>query len=89
MQVTAEIYLNSNLGEEVMTTEYELLISMEESAKRKYAVDFARGCVRFEGIILTPEIEEINQQYIQGHITSQEHITLSFAASEREFGVVK
>lgn len=72
-----------------MTTEYELLISMEESAKRKYAVDFARGSVRFEGIVLTPEIEEINQQYIHGHITSQEHITLSFAESEREFGLPK
>lgn len=69
-----------------MTSQYELLISLEESAKRKYAVDFARGCVRFEGILLTPEIEEINQQYIYGHITSDEHITLSFTASEREFG---
>jgi hypothetical protein len=87
--VTNEIYLSSNLGEEDMTTQYELLISMEESAKRKYAVDFARGCVRFEGILLTPEIEEINQQYIHGHITSQEHVTLSFAASEREFRVPK
>lgn len=86
MQLTHEIYLNNNLGETDMTTEYELLISMEESAKRKYAVDFARGSVRFEGILLTPEIEEINQQYIYGHITSDEHITLSFAASEREFG---
>jgi hypothetical protein len=85
-----EIYLNwSNPRETEMTTQYELLISMEESAKRKYAVDFARGSVRFEGIILTPEIEEINQQYIHGHITSQEHITLSFAASEREFGAFK
>ena len=89
MQVINEIYLNSHLGEADMTTQYELLISMEESAKRKYAVDFARGSVRFEGIILTPEIEEINQQYIYGHITSDEHITLSFAASEREFGAPK
>ena len=89
MQVINKIYLSSHLGETEMTTEYELLISMEESAKRKYAVDFARGSVRFEGIILTPEIEEINQQYIQGHITSQEHITLSFAASEREFWAPK
>ena len=89
MQVTNEIYLNSHLGEADMTTQYELLISMEESAKRKYDVDFARGSVRFEGIVLTPEIEEINQQYIYGHITSQEYITLSFAASEREFGVPK
>ena len=86
MQVINKIYLSSHLGETDMTTQYELLISVEESAKRKYAVDFARGSVRFEGIILTPEIEEINQQYIQGHITSQEHITLSLAASEREFG---
>lgn len=73
-------------GRRKMNTKYELLISPEESAKRKYAVDFARGSVRLEGIFLTPEIEEINQQYIHGHITSQEHITLSFAASEREFG---
>ena len=89
MQVIHEIYLSSNPGETEMTTQYELLISVEESAKRKYAVDFARGSVRFEGIILTPEIEEINQQYIYGHITSDEHITLSFAASEREFGAPK
>ncbi len=89
MQVTNEIYLNSQLGETDMTTGYELLISMEESAKRKYAVDFARGSVRFEGIVLSPEIEAINQQYIHGHLTSQERIALSFAASEREFGVVK
>jgi hypothetical protein len=89
MQVTNEIYLNSHLGETDMTTGYELLISMEESAKRKYAVDFARGSVRFEGIVLSPEIEAINQQYIHGHLTSQERIALSFAASEREFGVVK
>ena len=89
MQVINEIYLSSHLGETEMTTEYELLISMEESAKRKYAVDFARGCVRFEGIVLTPEIGDINQQYIHGHLTSQERITLSFAASEREFGALK
>jgi Antitoxin VbhA len=72
-----------------MTTHYELLISTEESAKRQYAVDFARGSVRLEGVVLSSEIEEINQQYIHGHLTSDERITLSFAASEREFGVPK
>lgn len=86
MQVIHEINLSSNPGETEMTTQYELLISMEESAKRKYAVDFARCSVRFEGIVLSPEIEAINQQYIHGHLTSQERIALSFAVSEREFG---
>lgn len=58
---------------------------MEESAKRKAAIDFARGSVRFEGIILSPEVEELNQQYIDGLIDSDTRMKLSFAASEREF----
>jgi hypothetical protein len=48
-------------------------ISEEERVTRKRAVDVARGSVRFEGFVLAPEIELINERYINGEFTSQEH----------------
>ena len=48
------------------------LISEEEKAKRKKEIDFARGCVRYEGVVLDDEIEALNQQYINGELTSEE-----------------
>ena len=60
-------------------------ISIEESVSRKAAIDFARGSVRLEGVVLSPEIEAINQQYVDGHIDADTRRALSFAASEREF----
>ena len=49
-------------------------ISAEERAKRQRAVDFARGSVRFEGFILSPEVEELNRRFIEGELTSDEHV---------------
>jgi hypothetical protein len=39
---------------------------------RQREVDFARGCVRHEGGILTDEIERLNARYIAGEIDSDE-----------------
>ena len=44
------------------------LISDEEKARRKKEVDFAVGSSRLEGVILPPEIEALNAQYINGEI---------------------
>jgi hypothetical protein len=50
------------------------VISAEERAKRQRAVDFARGSVRFEGFILSPEVEELNRRFVEGELTSDEHV---------------
>jgi len=47
-------------------------ISAKESAKRQRAIDFARGSVRFEGLIPSPEGEQIKQRFISGEITIEE-----------------
>jgi len=49
-------------------------ISAEERAKRQRAVDFARGSVRFEKFVLGPEVEELNCRFIEGELTSEEHV---------------
>ena len=49
-------------------------ISAEERTKRQRAVDFARGSVRYEGFILGPEVEELNRRFIEGELTSDEHV---------------
>ena len=60
------------------------LIGEEERAKRKANIDYARGTCRLEGIILSADIEHLNQLYIDGHMTSQEHTTRCFEVMERE-----
>jgi hypothetical protein len=55
-------------------------ISAEESARRRAEVDFARGSVRFEGFILGADIEAINERYINGELTSDEHVEAIKAA---------
>ncbi|MES2538616.1 MAG: antitoxin VbhA family protein [Pseudomonadota bacterium] len=49
-------------------------ISDEERVRRKKAIDFARGSVRHEGVVLSPEVEEINRRFIDGELTIDEHI---------------
>jgi hypothetical protein len=49
-------------------------ISAEERARRQRAVDFAWGSERFEGFILGPEVEELNRRFIEGEVTSEEHV---------------
>ncbi|MCP3023364.1 antitoxin VbhA family protein [Cupriavidus basilensis] len=41
---------------------------------RKDSVDYARGSVRFEGFVLSPEAEDINCRYIAGELTLDEFI---------------
>ncbi|NHN93256.1 antitoxin VbhA family protein [Acetobacter sicerae] len=54
-------------------------ISPEERRRRREAVDYARGSVRLEGVILDAEIERINTRFIDGELTVREH----FEALER------
>jgi hypothetical protein len=48
-------------------------ISPEERARRKAAIDYARGSMRLEGFVLSDFAEELNRRYIDGEITSAEH----------------
>jgi hypothetical protein len=47
-------------------------IDEAERARRKAAVDYARGSVRLEGFELDPEVEELNRRYVAGELTSEE-----------------
>lgn len=55
-------------------------ISEQERARRKASIDNARGSVRFEGFILSPEVEQINRRFIDGELTRQEHVEAVRAA---------
>ena len=47
-------------------------ISPEERARRREAVDFARGNVRLSGFILDPQTEALNARYIAGELDHDE-----------------
>jgi len=47
-------------------------ISEAERARREREVSFARGSVRYEGGILSEEVERLNARYIDGQIDSDE-----------------
>jgi hypothetical protein len=47
-------------------------ISAEERARRKASVDYARGSVRLEGVVLSTFVEEMNRRYIDGEITGEQ-----------------
>jgi hypothetical protein len=47
-------------------------ISEDESVRRQREVDFARGSIRYEGGILSGEIERLNASYVAGEISSNE-----------------
>jgi hypothetical protein len=47
-------------------------ITPEERARRKAAVDYARGSVRLEGFVASPFAEDLNRRYVDGEITSKE-----------------
>jgi Antitoxin VbhA len=47
-------------------------IGDEERARRQAAVDFSRTSVRLEGLVLDPDIEELNARYINGELTDGE-----------------
>lgn len=48
-------------------------ISEEERARRQEAVHYARASVRLEGFVLGDEAEALNQRYISGELTSEQH----------------
>lgn len=54
-------------------------ISPEESARRKAAVDYARGSVRLEGFIPSEFSDELDQLYIAGEITRAEKTAMLLA----------
>ena len=63
-----------------------LLINEQEKARRKAEVDYARGSVRYEGVILCEEIETLNERYINGELTSDEHTKAGLALLDRKYG---
>lgn len=58
-------------------------ISEAERARRLSEVNFARGSVRYEGGILSDEIEQLNARYIAGEIDSDE-LTAAILASDTD-----
>jgi len=56
-------------------------IDETERARRQREVDFARGSVRYEGGILSDEIERLNAGYVAGEIGSDE-LTTAILASD-------
>ena len=61
-------------------------ITEDERARRREAVNFARGSVRFEGIVLSDEAEALAERFINGEITLEEHTRqgLELCRKERE-----
>lgn len=60
------------------------MITEQEKQRRKKVIDFARGNVRYEGVILSPEIEILNQKYINGEISNEEHSKLCIQQIKQE-----
>ena len=58
-------------------------INDEERARRQANIDFARGNVRFEGFVLSPEVEEINRRFIDGELSGEEHVAAVLQAARR------
>ncbi|GEM71451.1 MULTISPECIES: antitoxin VbhA family protein [Sphingomonas] len=56
-------------------------ISEGERARRLAEVNFARGSIRYEGGILSDEIEQLNDRYVAGELSSDE-LTAAILASE-------
>ena len=55
-------------------------INKAERVRREREVSFARGSVRYEGGILSAEVERLNARYIDGEIDSDE-LTAAILAS--------
>jgi hypothetical protein len=56
------------------------LTDAKERGRRQNAIDFARASVELEGFTLSAEVEAINQRYIDGELTGDEHIAAIRAA---------
>ena len=62
-------------------------ISEAECARRLSEVNFARGSVRYEGGIVSDEIERLNARYVAGEITSDKLTALSW--HQTQFALLK
>jgi len=58
--------------QEITDSQAEPAVSADERARRKAAVDYARGSVRLEGFVPSPFAEDLNRRYLDGQITSKE-----------------
>ena len=61
-------------------------ISEAERTRREREVSFAQGSVRYEGGILSDEIERLNARYIDGEIDSDELTTAILASGTVHHG---
>ena len=59
-----------------------LPITVEERALRRQAVAQARASSRLEGIIVPPEIEELNARYIDGEWSTSEYVEKVIEAAD-------
>lgn len=59
-------------------------LSTAERAQRLQTVEFARLSVRLEGIVLSDEIERINQRFVDGELSLAEHTAQCLETIERE-----
>ena len=59
-------------------------ITEEERQRRRAAFEFARGSVRFEGIVIGAEAQVLAERHINGEITMDEFIRLGLALCQRE-----
>lgn len=57
-------------------------ITVEERALRLRAINQARASVRLEGTVLPPEIEELNRQYVDGELTTSQHVERVIEAAD-------
>lgn len=57
-------------------------ITAEERALRLRAIDSARASVRLEGTILPVEIEILNRQYVDGELSTSEHVKRVIEAAD-------
>lgn len=62
------------------------MITQEEKNKRQDIINFSRGNVRYEGVILSQEVESINQNFINGLIDKTEHSKLCITQIKKELG---
>jgi uncharacterized membrane-anchored protein len=59
-------------------------ITEQERQRRRAAFEFARGSVRFEGIVISAQAEALAERHINGEITMDEFIRLGLELCQRE-----
>ena len=61
--------------DDIVRTPAELpkTISDAERARRKAAIDYARGSIRLEGFVVSPTVDDLSRRYVDGEITLEEH----------------